>query len=91
MATIWEEISFCHSAVLRHGVKEGNDILICSLIFVCWSWPEVSELGEHLLENKFIGREKSTSFLFTTLMPHSLLHPDMDVYATYVLLFLSLL
>ncbi|KAF6130954.1 hypothetical protein HJG60_007887 [Phyllostomus discolor] len=80
MASIWEEISSCQSSILPRGVKEGNDILTCSLIFVCWTWSEVSGLGEHLTENKFIGREKSTSFLFSALMPHSLLHPDMDVY-----------
>lgn len=40
---------------LLHGIKGGNDILICSLIFVHWSWREVLEQGEHSLENKFIG------------------------------------
>lgn len=40
----------CQSSALLRGIKGGNDILLCSLIFVHGSWGEASAKKNSLLK-----------------------------------------
>lgn len=70
-------------SALLHGIKGGNDILLCSLIFVHGSWGEVSAKKIGLLRTCSWDEENLQTSLVTDTP--SLPNPIMAVFANYML------